>query len=361
MKKEKYTLLMLVIMAIGIITGCKKDEKDEDPPQCNIVFITDDITSNTTFSEGNVYIIDINGDWNIEATLVIEPGVVVKSLKSYQPYRVVDNGKVLANGTDEKPIVFTSQFDNAHGCDNTGDGTPPKAGDWGQFLFLDVTGSELNHCHFYYGGGLLLATVEVNNSTVKITDCVFAYNKGGDHFGYSGALDLNKANEDCVVKNNIFYSNILPMSIKANLSIDNSNSFSKPGDNSIINQMNGIFTNDYFIDKHVSWTETEVAFVIGNGSSLRIDDNSSLSLGVDVVLKVVEGSAIDLINTEGKINNHNGVGVYFTSIRDDSKKGDTNGDGNETFPVDGDWDGVIIDHAPIEYAKWDNILYAGGM
>jgi hypothetical protein len=347
----------LLAIAALLLTQTSCEEAYNEPDDCNIIYITNEITANTTFNTGNVYIIDINGDWVIEAELVIEPGVVVKSLKAYQRWIVRNAGKVIANGTSESPIVFTSQYDNEHGCDNSGDGTAPQKQDWGQFSFIEVGGCILNYCHFYYGGGSLRSTVEIDNSTVDITNCVFAYNYGGDHYGYKGVLNLNKANLDCVVTNNVFYGNDVPVSADANFSFDDSNVFHNPDDISETNQMNGIFTDSYTIDGHVSWLETEVAFVVANGSALRIEDLATLTLGADVVIKVVEGSQIDLKDDATKIINYNGAGVFFTSIFDDSLKGDTNGDGNQTSPSVGDWDGIIIDHGPLEYASWPNILY----
>ena len=162
--------MLLVLLGILLVAACKKeDDEDPEPEDCNVVYITQKITENTTFKRGNVYIIDINGDFQIEATLTIEPGVVIKSLKSYQRYLVHEQGKLLAQGTVEKPIIFTSQYDNAHGCDMSGDGTPPAPGDWGLIQFVEVEGSVLSHCQLYYGGGWLLATVEVIRSSVEIS------------------------------------------------------------------------------------------------------------------------------------------------------------------------------------------------
>jgi hypothetical protein len=52
--------------------------------------------------------------------------------------------------------------------------------------------------------------------------------------------------------------------------------------------------------------------------------------------------------------NYNGEGVFFTSFRDDSLKGDSNGDGDVTTPADGDWQGIYYSG---DYFSWPNILY----
>ena len=156
----------------------------------------------------------------------------------------------------------------------------------------------------------------------------------------------------------MFYSNNLPVSTTANLSFDNSNSFSKPGSPEIKNVFNGIFTNDYTIDYDITWAETEVAFVIGNYSGLRMEDMATLTLADNVVLKFDESSNFDIRSDVSSIINYNGNGVFFTSIKDDSLKGDANGDGGSSAPAIGDWDGVIIDDGPLTYAGWPNILFA---
>ncbi|MCF0207550.1 MAG: hypothetical protein HUK15_08995, partial [Bacteroidales bacterium] len=58
--------------------------------------------------------------------------------------------------------------------------------------------------------------------------------------------------------------------------------------------------------------------------------------------------------------NHDGQNVFFTSIKDDEHKGDTNGDGNSTAPKEGDWTGIYLDNwkSTSGYADWSNILYA---
>jgi hypothetical protein len=78
--------------------------------------ITADITANTTWSEGNVYV--LNNKIKVEnATLTIEKGVTVLAVDDGKPVkdatkvlvalRVESTGKLVANGEAGKPIVFT--------------------------------------------------------------------------------------------------------------------------------------------------------------------------------------------------------------------------------------------------------------
>ncbi len=57
------------------------------------------------------------------------------------------------------------------------------------------------------------------------------------------------------------------------------------------------------------------------------------------------------------IQNHDGSGVWFSSYKDDARKGDTNGDGALSSPADGDWDGIFFNDLG-DYAAWSNIEYA---
>lgn len=230
-------------------------------------------------------------------------------------------------------------------------------GDWGKFYFKDVSPSTFSYCNFYYGGGLVLPTIEVIRSSVDIDHCLFAHNLGGEHTEYIGVVQLDLANSDCMITNNTFFDNILPMTINANMSIDDSNVFSDPENPEIGNVMNGIFTNSYIIDDNVSWLETEVPFVIANESELRIESNGSLTLPDNGVIKIVVGTCINLVENPEGIINGDGPGLYFTSIHDDSLKGDTDGLGTSPAPLEGDWQGIRTALNPLIYAGWPNILY----
>lgn len=87
-----------------------------------------------------------------EATLRIEPGVIIKS-------NVLGglsvSGKIMAEGTDTEPIVFTALTDDAYGGDTNNDSsaTTPAPGSWKNISFTRGTeGSVIDHAIIRYGG-----------------------------------------------------------------------------------------------------------------------------------------------------------------------------------------------------------------
>ena len=72
---------------------------------CPIVNVTAAITTPTTWTTGNVYV--INSSLTITSTLTIQAGVVIK-LGIAGKITVNSAGKILANGTATNRIVFTS-------------------------------------------------------------------------------------------------------------------------------------------------------------------------------------------------------------------------------------------------------------
>jgi len=349
-----YKIITFMFLAGFIAFSCNDD--DENGPQApgNLVYIEDDIVIPATWYADSIYIIKDHDFWVSDA-LTIQAGTIIKF--DANTHMTMDSyGTLIAQGTSEKPIIFTSIKDDANGGDNNGDGdaTTPDRGDWFN-VEVNSSGNKFQYCHFYYGGGSsYLSALEIYDGKASVTNCIFAHNTGGK-FGdfYYGALDATGAVGETVIKNNVFFDNTLPLSILSTIDIDNSNEFHNPDDPGIANVMNGIFIYDLSdIDKVTTWGENEVPFVIDD-IDLWIESPGSLTLGQNTIVKFTPDSRLVIgIGADLIFDNSND----FTSFKDDSRGGDTNGDGDVTSPSDGDWGGIYSD-ASSSYLGGTNILY----
>jgi parallel beta-helix repeat protein len=151
-------------------------------------------------------VINVTGDIIVSpwATLTIEPGTIIyispfdKSpkfsgevlpdgfndldptrLSKYEDAHITIHGKIIALGTKEKPIVFTSASQN------------PKVADWAS---LDLEeGSKLNYVTVEY-----LRTVSVNGDDIEITNSIFRHIMwGGISLGNKSPRIINNTVFNC--------------------------------------------------------------------------------------------------------------------------------------------------------------------
>ncbi len=323
----------------------------------NIILINSNIIGNVTWTNNNIYLID--GEILIHSVLTIEPGTLIK-FKDGANWVIqgAAGGLIIAEGSTLQPIVFTSWHDDAHGGDTNGNGdaTEPVRGDWDDInIHGDNNSSIFDYCEFYYGGGYYDNYVLFldPNTAVSITNCTIAHNQGEE-----GALNAYAAGSGTIIQNNIFYDNIWPLNINANFNLDDSNIFHDPDTRSDINDHNGILVEGDF-DGQITWSETEVPYVLQEGEYL-IPAGNSLTCAPGVMLKLDDG--VDLwingtINVEGTLAEP----VIFTSYKDDTVGGDTNNDDTITSPNPGDWDYIMIqginNSSSFNYTKF---YYGGG-
>ncbi len=150
---------LLALAAATIISGCRKIEVDGDGGDntggggggtTENLILSGKISTDRTLKTGNtyklrgiVYVVD-------GAKLTIEPGVIIQGEKSSRGTLVITRGtQILANGTIDKPIVFTS------------DAATPAMGDWGGIVVLGRAKTNAS-----YNGTPGLGEIEggVNNS-----------------------------------------------------------------------------------------------------------------------------------------------------------------------------------------------------
>ena len=354
---QTYFLLLISIF----IFSCEKDDDPEiEFPESNIVYIMDDLSDVTTWYSDSIYVIKA-WDFYVENTLTIQAGTTIKFHPDGPDMLLGSGGTIVAKGLAVKPIIFTSWKDDSAGGDTNGDGnaSSPSVKDWGFITTNSENGSQFEYCEFHFGGSSSnSSTLEVYGNNIKVTNCVFSHNSGDAGSGWHGALDAIYGGVDCEISSNIFFSNVRPLSVNTAYPIDDSNIFHNPLDISTTNTYNGIFVESIDeITSNLVWGETEVAFVIDDNDFWTYN-GGTLNLADQVVLKFRPGSEMLLDNGASDLINYNGPGVYFTSYKDDSKKGDTNGDGSATSPSVGDWEG-IYDNLNSVMFSWPNILFAG--
>ena len=104
-----------------------------------VVLVTADITTSTTWTKANVY--DIQGTIYVRpgATLCIEAGTVVATSDPSGTLVVMVGAQIIAKGTEDEPIIFTSDDDRTTwtgGDPTTGTFRQEASNEWGGVVIL---------------------------------------------------------------------------------------------------------------------------------------------------------------------------------------------------------------------------------
>ena len=111
MKLFNTSAKLLGIIIVSILIGCQQKPKKEET-----LVIQGNIMADTIWTADKNYVLDQQVTVPNGVTLTIEPGTVIKANAGEAPnvsmLVIARGGKIMAKGTAEQPIIFTSINDN---------------------------------------------------------------------------------------------------------------------------------------------------------------------------------------------------------------------------------------------------------
>ncbi|TYR38440.1 hypothetical protein FXV77_03950 [Sphingobacterium phlebotomi] len=388
--------IWLYFVAVGALAcSCSKDEGQlpEEAAGCEVVQeftnTSVQITEPTTWTADRVYLFK-STHVIIESELTIEPGTVMKFDNASAMYirRGKNQARIIANGTPDKRIVFTSYTDSRH-CGNTptdGDASQPKRGDWGGIAINAGNKHSFTYVDILYAGGSagegMHSAIELNydaGADFTFDHCVVAHTRGevrgfskeeyrdprspGIYAAFSADFQFELPNfEKFRFTNNVFYDNDVPLIINSYYSVDASNKFHNPDNPAEKNYRNVIHMFGWAHQEgDVTWGHTEVPYAYTGGYTHIGKSQHAITIGPNVIVKFP--------GVEAGLNSWDDIRVInlhptaiLTSYLDDAHGGDSNGDGTNSSPAKSDWKGFLartsVSNDVEVWATGDNILYA---
>jgi hypothetical protein len=250
-----------------------------------------------TLNSTDVYVSAGNLTVPAGATLTLSAGAI---LKMSPGTALLVSGTLIAAGTSTQPVIITSLADDSVGGDTAADGpTSGKPGDWNGLSF---------------GSGSVASSLQF--ASVR----------------FATQITLTAASAE--------FSNVVISSMSgAAMVADLKSSLSGTGNSAFGSALNGILRPSDNVSQPQTWQNLGLPYVF---------QHSQLVFGVGASWTLSPGTILKLEDTQIQIRDRiSAVGtssqpIVFTSLKDDSAGGDTNGDGAGSAPARGDWDGLYV-------------------
>nr|WP_321406359.1 right-handed parallel beta-helix repeat-containing protein [uncultured Carboxylicivirga sp.] len=290
----------------------------------------------------------INSGTNVE----VKPGVV---LKFNQNRSIIVNGGFKSSGLETDSVVFTSIKDDNYGIPqdtkNDGDAEAPSAGNWTSIRYMGTSNDAFNsidYTRLLFGGNSNYGVVTWVDAGGDIANSLIS-----DSYYYGLRFDGSSA-PDC--SESVIIQNCRLDPLAMSLMSDPLMSFTSPDIASNGNGSNGILILEGNLANSASLVKRDVggiyniAYIV---DQLTIGNNAILSISPGVVIKFRDYYSSITVNGALNANGTTDEKIVFTSIKDDSKGGDTNDDGNVSIPQRNNWSRIVFNASSLEA---DNLL-----
>lgn len=171
---KRFNIVLALLVAVSLNACDLINTEDEG----DIVIVSENITTPTTWVSSKVYVIEYG--IYIDANLTIEPGTTIKFKSgTWLSFGGSENMTLTANGTAEKPIVFTSYS------------STPAAGAWQGLWFEShvLSNSSMSFCEVNYAGESNYHALTVNRK-ISMNNCTVSHVKKDGIYSHEGFVSF---------------------------------------------------------------------------------------------------------------------------------------------------------------------------